>query len=55
MIRDWMIWLDNHEATGTAIALVMMVFFFALAALVRWRQDRREREKTNGNQRIGHI
>ena len=43
MIRDWMIWLDNHERSGVAIALFVAAFFLCLAWFIRWRQDRRER------------
>jgi len=49
MIRHWMEWIDVHEATGTAIALFVAAFFLFLAWFLRWRQDRREREKINGN------
>jgi|GEM_PF-5674770 len=42
-MKTFMVWLDNHDALGTALALTMMVFFFALAGVIKRRQDRRER------------
>jgi len=42
-MKAFMVWLENHDALGTALTLTMTVFFFALAAVIKWRQDRRER------------
>lgn len=42
-MKDILIWLEKNDATGTAVTLALMVFFFGVAVVIRWRQTKEKR------------